>query len=70
MKCPACGRDEMKQLDDTFALGKAQNVSRADFPAFADKFTLRQAMYVYVNVCQSSECQHVSLTFRSLVDGF
>lgn len=70
MKCPVCGSAEMKQLDDYYALGKAQNVSLADFPAIADKFTLRQAVYVKLNVCQNSECQHVSLTFQSLVKGF
>jgi len=69
MKCPVCGRNDMKPLDDLYALGKAKNVSIADFPAIADKFTLRQAVYVKLNVCQNLECQYVSLTFQGVVSG-
>jgi len=69
MKCPVCGRDGVKALDELYALGKAKNASIADFPAVADKFTLRQAAYVKLNICQNPECQHVSLTFHSLAAG-
>jgi hypothetical protein len=69
MKCPVCSGGEMKELDELYALGKAKNASIADFPAIADKFTLRQAAYVKLNVCQNPECQHISLTFHSLATG-
>lgn len=69
MKCPVCGRGDMKELDELYALGKAKNASIADFPAIADKFTLRQAAYVKLKVCQDPECQHISLTFHSLASG-
>ncbi|HEY2470340.1 MAG TPA: hypothetical protein VGI45_21275 [Terracidiphilus sp.] len=59
----------MKELDELYALGKAKNASIADFPAIADKFTLRQAAYVKLNICQNLECQHVSLTFHSHAKG-
>jgi hypothetical protein len=68
MKCPVCG-GEMKELDELYALGKAKNASIADFPAIADKFTLRQAAYVKLNVCKNPECHHISLTFHSLATG-
>lgn len=69
MKCPVCGRDDMKALDELYALGKAKNASIADFPAIADKFSLRQAAYVKLNICQNPDCQHVSLTFHSYAAG-
>jgi hypothetical protein len=69
MKCPVCDQGEMKSLDDLYALGKANNASISDFPAVADKFTLRQAIYVKLNVCQNPECKHVALNFHSVARG-
>lgn len=69
MKCPVCGCDEVRTPDELYAMGKANNASIADFPAIADKFTLRQAVYVKLNICQNPQCQHVSLTFQSFAKG-
>lgn len=69
MKCPVCGRDDMKELDELYALGKAKNASIADFPAVADKFSLRQAAYVKLSICPHRECQHVALSFHSFATG-
>jgi hypothetical protein len=65
MKCPICQQDNMKECEDVFALGKALNTRQANIPALADKISLKDAMFVNVNICRNLECRHVSLIHNS-----